>query len=216
MSSSANPAAAAVGAILAGGRGSRLGGAKALAELAGRPLISYPLAAVEEAGLEPLVVAKPDSGLPPLACRTIREPPRPRHPLCGIVAALREAGGRPLVVLGCDMPFVTPGLLAWLASFPEPLAVPVVGGEPQPLLARYDPKLLPALEAALARAEPLRDTVRSLRPLAIPERDLARFGEPRRLCLNVNTAADVERAERLLGAPAASATVRRVDPPAEV
>lgn len=216
MSSSADPAAAAVGAILAGGRGSRLGGAKALAELAGRPLVSYPLAAVEEAGLEPLVVAKPDSELPPLACRTIREPPLPRHPLCGIVAALREAGGRPLVVLGCDMPFVTPGLLAWLASFPEPLVVPVLGDEPQPLLARYDPGLLGALEAALARAEPLRDTVRSLQPLAIPERDLARFGEPRRLCLNVNTAADAERAERLLGAPAASAAVRRVDPPAEV
>ena len=30
--------------ILAGGRGSRLGGEKATAQLAGRPLIAYPLA----------------------------------------------------------------------------------------------------------------------------------------------------------------------------
>ena len=36
-------------AILAGGRGTRLGGDKARAELAGRPLISYPLAAAAAA-----------------------------------------------------------------------------------------------------------------------------------------------------------------------
>ena len=188
----------AVGAVLAGGLGSRLGGAKATLELAGRPLISYPLAAVERAGLEPLVVAKRDSDLPPLGCTVLREPDLPRHPLCGIVAALVHAGPRPLVAIGCDMPFATAALLAWLASIPEPLAVPVVGGEPQPLLARYDGSLLPALEAALAREEPLRRTIESLRPMAIPEADLARFGEPRRLCLNVNTRAEAERAERLL------------------
>jgi molybdenum cofactor guanylyltransferase len=187
-----------VGAVLAGGRGSRIGGAKALAELAGRPLISYPLAAVEEAGLEPLVVAKPDSELPPLGCRLFREPAQPRHPLCGILAALRHAGERPLVTVGCDMPFAGAGLLAWLGSIPEPLAVPTIRGEPQPLLARYDGELLPALEAALERAEPLRRTVGALRPRLISEAELARFGDPRRLCFNVNTGADLEQAERML------------------
>ena len=49
----------ALGVVLAGGRGSRLGGAKPTAELAGRPLISYPLAALAEAGLDAAVVAKP-------------------------------------------------------------------------------------------------------------------------------------------------------------
>ena len=32
-------------AVLAGGRGSRIGGDKALVQLGGRPLIAYPLAA---------------------------------------------------------------------------------------------------------------------------------------------------------------------------
>jgi molybdopterin-guanine dinucleotide biosynthesis protein A len=45
-------------AILAGGRSSRMGEPKAGIELAGRPLISYPIAAARIAGLEPLVVAK--------------------------------------------------------------------------------------------------------------------------------------------------------------
>jgi molybdopterin-guanine dinucleotide biosynthesis protein A len=171
---------------------------KALVELAGAPLISYPLAAVEEAGLEPIVVAKGDSELPPLGCPVIREPAQPRHPLCGIVAALRHAGERPLVAVGCDMPFTGAGLLAWLGSAPEPLVVPSVGGRLQPLLARYDSSLLPALEEALAEGLPLQRTVEALRPRIVVEPELARFGDPRRLCFNLNTPADVEEAERLL------------------
>jgi molybdopterin-guanine dinucleotide biosynthesis protein A len=189
----------ALGAVLAGGRGSRLGGAKAVVELAGRPLILRPLEAVEEAGLEPLVVAKRGSELPSLACRVLHEPDLPRHPLCGIVAALREAAGRPLVVVGCDMPFLDPGLLAWLGAAPEPLVVPLVGSRLQPLLARYDSALLPELEAAMERGEPLQRAIEELRPRLVSEPDLGRFGDPRRLCLNVNDRADLERAEALLG-----------------
>jgi molybdenum cofactor guanylyltransferase len=188
----------ALGAILAGGRGSRIGGSKATVELAGRPLISYPLAAVERAGLEPVVVAKRDSQLPPLSCAVIHEPERPRHPLCGIVAALHHAEGRPLVVVACDMPFVSAGLLAWLASLPEPLAVPLLDGGPQPLLARYDGALLPALETALVDEGPLRRTVESLGARFLVEAELARFGDPRLLCFNVNTPGDLEQLPRRL------------------
>lgn len=191
-------AAGAVGAVLAGGEGSRIGGPKAIVELGGRPLISYPLAALEKAGLEAVVVAKRDSGLPPLDCRLIDEPAQPRHPLCGILAALRYAKGRPLVVVGCDMPFVSPELLAWLASAPEPLVVPSQDGELQPLLARYDGALLAPLESALASGEPLRRTVESLGPRLAGEADLARFGDPQRLCFNVNTPADAQQAEQML------------------
>jgi molybdenum cofactor guanylyltransferase len=189
----------ALGAVLAGGRGSRLGGAKATVELGGRPLILYPLEAVAEAGLEPVVVAKRDSELPRLACRVLHEPDLPRHPLCGIVAALREAAGRPLVAVGCDMPFLDPGLLAWLGAAPEPLVVPLVGSRLQPLVARYDPVLLPKLEAAMERGEPLQGAVEALRPRLVAEPDLARFGDPRQLCLNVNDRAGLKRAEALLG-----------------
>ena len=184
--------------MLAGGRAKRIGGAKASVELAGRPLIEYPLAAAEEAGLEPLVVAKSGSELPPLRRPVLREPERPRHPLCGIVAALREAGGRPVVVVGCDMPFASAALLGWLAAAPEPLVVPSVGGALQPLPARYDHALLPALEARLSRPEPLQRTVESLQPRLVAEDELARFGEPRRLCFNVNTPAELKEAQRML------------------
>jgi len=209
-----------LGVVLAGGRGSRLGGAKPTTPLAGRPLISYPLATLAAAGLEAVVVVKsgtelPDpSGRPPArqaGQRTtvggvrgetpvIVEPEEPVHPLAGIVAALRQVG-RPLVVLGCDFPFVPPALARVLAEAPEPLVVPAPGGEAQPLVARWTPALLPALEGALAREEPLRRTVAALSPRLLDDPELTRFGDPARLFFNVNTPTDLRLAERALSSP---------------
>jgi molybdopterin-guanine dinucleotide biosynthesis protein A len=186
-------AGGAVGAVLAGGRGSRLGGAKPTAELAGRPLITYPLAALATAGIDSFVVAKHDTELPPLTADIVAEPEQPTHPLAGIVAALRHAGG-PLVVLGCDFPFAPPALLRALADAPEPLVVPAPGGDPQPLMARWAPELLPRLEDALEREEPLRRTVAALDPRLLDDAELARFGDPARAFLNVNTRDDLARA----------------------
>lgn len=186
----------ALGAVLAGGLGSRLGARKAGIELGGRPLISYPLAAIAAAGLDAVVLTKPGEGLPALDVPVLVEPAEPRHPLCGIVAALRM--GRPIVAVACDLPFVAPGLIELLAEAREPLVVPTLGGRPQPLLARYEPGLLPQLEAALEREEPLTRTVESLGPRLLAEDELARFGDPRRLLFNVNDPDDLREAEALL------------------
>jgi molybdenum cofactor guanylyltransferase len=187
-----------LGAVLAGGAGTRLGGAKATAELAGRALIEYPLAALAAAGIEAVVVAKGETELPELAVPVLTEPEEPRHPLLGIVTGLRHAAGRPLLAVACDLPLLTPALLAELAAAPEPLVLAAPGGEPQPLLGLYSPALLPELEAALARREPMRRTVASLSPRLLADRDLARFGEPAELLLNVNDFSDLERAGVML------------------
>ena len=52
---------------------------------------------MREARLEAVVVAKPETDLPPLDVPVWEEPEEPSHPLTGIVAALeqaRAAGGR--------------------------------------------------------------------------------------------------------------------------
>jgi len=186
------------GAVLAGGVGSRMGGGKSCAELHGQSLIAYPLAAMAEAGLEAVVCAKPGDRLPPVDALVLREPERPRHPLCGIVAALRAGEGRPVVVVACDLPFVAAGLIRLLAEAPERLVVPTLDGRPQPLLARYEPNLLPELEAALEREEPLTRTVESLHPRLVGEDELVQFGDPHRLLFNVNDPDDLRKAEALL------------------
>jgi len=89
--------------VLAGGRGRRLGGAKPTAELGGRPLIAWPLAAAREAGLEAVVVAKAATPLPSdLDVPVWTEPDEPVHPLAGLVHALERADGRAVVAVACD------------------------------------------------------------------------------------------------------------------
>lgn len=189
-----------LGVVLAGGRGSRLGGAKQAVPLAGRPLLHYPLAALRAAGLECAVVAKPDSELPPLD-RTclLREPEAAWHPLCGILAALRAAPGRDVVAVPCDMPFLSPALLELLADASEPLVVLAREGRVQPLPGRYAATLLPELEAALAREEPLRRTVESLDGRVLGAAELRHLGDPARLFFNLNDRDDLRRAESMLG-----------------
>lgn len=189
----------AIVAILAGGRSRRMGEAKPVALLAGRSLISYPLEAARAADLEPWVVAKEGSRLPPLDCRLLIEPAEPAHPLCGIVAALQAAQPAPVVAIAADMPFVSAGLLRWLASQPATTAVEAEG-RLQPLLARYGTDALAPLEEALARNESLTAALRGLAPQLVGEGELRRFGDPELLCLNVNTPADLARAEEIVDA----------------
>jgi molybdopterin-guanine dinucleotide biosynthesis protein A len=188
----------AIVAVLAGGRGARLGGAKALALLGGRPLISWPLAAARDAGLEAVVIAKPSTPLPPLAEQVVHEPAQLRHPLCGVIAALELAAARSpapaVLLLACDMPFLTGALLGWLAII-DGAAMVEVSGRPQPLLARCLPEHLPVLREALGAERSLSGSIGAIAARIVDEQELSVFGDPERLCFNVNDDADLRRAE---------------------
>ena len=195
----------AIVAVLAGGRAARLGQAKPLAELGGRALICHSLAAARDSAMPAVVVAKPSTSLPRLDCDVVFEPELPVHPLCGLVAALEFAERREyrsVIAVACDMPFLTGPLLAWLASHGERerALVPRVGGHLQPLLARYPASQRPALQAALRQGCSLRDAVRRLDAAIAGEAQLARFGDPPRLCFNVNDADDLRVARELVAA----------------
>jgi molybdenum cofactor guanylyltransferase len=179
------------GIVLAGGRGTRLGGEKAGALLDGRPLVEHVIGAIRAAALEPLVVAKADTPLPPLDCPLVIEPDLPRHPLCGVIAGLRAIGAADAIVCPTDMPRVSGELLRWLFELPDALALVA----DQPLLGRYSATLLPALEAILPLELPMREVGRRLGARIVSEAELRRFGDPARLLLNVNTAAELARAE---------------------
>lgn len=178
-------------AVLAGGRGRRMGAPKALVELGGEPLIARPLAAAAAAGLEAVVVAKPDTALPALDVPVWREPAKPVHPLLGIVTALERAG-RPVVAVACDIPFVPAALLARLAAGPE--AAVFVGGRLEPFPARYERAALAKLRAALARGAALRATLAALEPQVLAEAELAALGDPARLVASVNTPGELAAA----------------------
>ena len=179
-----------IGVVLAGGLGRRMGSPKATAALAGRPLVSYPAAALASACDRVVVVAKRDTTLPGELERW-DEPDDPRHPIAGITHALERAG-EPILVAAADMPFVTTDVLELIAAELRPgmkAAVAFCEGRLEPLLAAYAPEALEVLAEA-PPDEPLRRTVESLMPVLVdvtPE-----------IVFNVNTPDDLTEAERRL------------------
>jgi molybdenum cofactor guanylyltransferase len=182
---------------MAGGTAKRIGGDKASIAFRGKPLISYPLAAFAEAGIEAVVIAKHGSRLPAVDVPVLLEPDEPRHPLLGIVTALEHAEGRAVVACACDMPFVTAALLSHLAERREPLVVPRAAGRFHPLIARYERSLLDALREALDPPLALHEVIGELDPAILAERDIRRLGDPERLLFNVNTREDLARADEI-------------------
>jgi molybdenum cofactor guanylyltransferase len=181
-----------IGAILAGGRGRRMGGGKPARELGGRPLIAWPAAALGEACARVAVVAKADVELPALpGVERWDEPDPEHHPARGIAHALERAGG-PVLVCAADMPFVTSDACRTLieALGDAPAAVAVAGGVMQPVFAAYAPPALEAFRAAPPDAALIR-TVDGLGPVLV-EVDPA-------VVRSVNTEEDLARAEAELG-----------------
>ena len=184
--------------MLAGGRGRRLGRrSKPAAPLAGRPLISYPVAALGALCARVAVVCKPATKLPELdGAERWDEPAETHHPRIGLVHALERAGG-PVLVCAADMPFVTSDALRTLlqaagSESHSPAVVAVADGVLQPVLGLYAPAALDALRAAPADA-PLTSTVESLDP--------ARVALPPSLVRSVDTPEDLAEAEALLASP---------------
>jgi molybdenum cofactor guanylyltransferase len=181
-----------IGAILAGGRGRRIGGGKPARELGGRPLVAWPAEALAEACDRVVVVAKRDVELPPLpGVERWDEPDAEHHPARGIAYALERAG-EGVLVCAADMPFVTADACRALteALGDAPAAVAVAGGVMQPVLAAYAPAALAAFRAAPPDAALIR-TVDSLGPVLV-EVDPA-------LARSVDTEEDLARAEAELG-----------------
>ncbi len=194
-----------MGAVLAGGRGRRLGGAKATALLCGRPLLAWTLESVRAALARVAVVSKPETVLPPLPndVEVWRESSSLCHPVVGVLEALERARGAAVVICAVDLPLVSVAVIELLASTPANGAKAVIAGAAghvQPLLARYEPSAAAWLRRAPAQA-PLMTTVMGLDPrvVAVDERAL----------VNVNTPADLQAAARVLGARQADQTARR-------
>jgi molybdopterin-guanine dinucleotide biosynthesis protein A/SAM-dependent methyltransferase len=184
-----------LGAVLAGGRGSRLGGRKATAEVLGRPLLDWTLEALRRSVEDVVVIAKVATPLPPTDAPVWRSEPPDFHPRHGLISALRGARGRPVVVVPVDMPLVPEALIETLLALVDDgalAAIPEAGGHIHPLCAAYHPAALGPLESA-DHDEPLKRTLDGLGAAVVSAEHMGG-----RL-LNINTPADLQVAERMLG-----------------
>ena len=189
-------------AVLAGGQSRRMGRDKALLPLGGQTLIERVLAAAHPLAYPRLIVGAPATyahlGLPVLPDR------RPKlGPLGGLYTAL-DATAAPVLLLACDLPFLTPGFLRHLTDQrgPQQAVVPHTAAGLQPLCALYEPSCLAAVEAAIqANQLGMRDLLHNLSLDLVREKDWRPYDECGLLFANLNAPAEYERAQAALLKP---------------
>jgi molybdopterin-guanine dinucleotide biosynthesis protein A len=184
-------------AIIAGGRGERLGGvAKGLLEVEGRTVVERVLGLGSLFG-DVLLVANDAAPYARFGVRTVADVVRGRGAPGGVHAALAGAETQWVLAVACDMPFVSEAAVRVLlgARAPEVDAVAfTVAGRVEPLLALYRSTLAGPWGEALRTEEPsLRQLLSRCRARLLPEESLRAVDAELRAVVSVNTPEDAAR-----------------------
>lgn len=131
--------------ILAGGESQRMGQDKATLLFSGKTLLERVASVLQPLFTNILVSTReprPDCALP-----QVSDHPAHKGPLAGLTAGLEQTGTSWVFTVGCDMPFIVPTLVEYLAGLRDgyDAVVPVVSNHPQPMAAFYSRRSLDTL-----------------------------------------------------------------------
>ena len=118
--------------------------------------------------------------------------------MAGLIAGLQACKAELAIVVGCDMPFLDPRLLDWLASQADGVdaVIPVVNDRPQYLHSIFRVAVLPIIvQRAAAGDTSLASVVQGLRARLIAEAGWEKTFPKTASFTNLNTPADLTRAE---------------------
>ncbi|MDB4967611.1 MAG: molybdopterin-guanine dinucleotide biosynthesis protein [Myxococcales bacterium] len=182
-------------AILAGGRGRRLGGIdKGLLAVGGEPIALRQLRVLTPLVAERMIVAGHIEPYRDFDARLVVDLHPGAGPLAGLEAALSVCTMEHLVVFACDMPFVDAQLVTALRDAPRAEAVVArLDGKAQPLAARYSRAILPRVQRRLQR-----DKLRLLDLVAELDPQWIDYPAGTRALYNVNTPEELARAEEMV------------------
>lgn len=183
-------------AILAGGRASRLNAAdKRRLRVGGRTILERQLEILHR--LAPTVLMVGGDPVPAAGVEPVADERPGCGPLGGIYTALRHTDAPCVVIVACDMPFLSLAFLEHLVERVSGLdvALPRTDDGYHPLCAAYARTALPAVRNRLARGElAVRGMLGDLRVAEIGPEELGRFDPERVMLFNVNTPQDYDRA----------------------
>lgn len=190
--------------MLAGGKSRRFGRSKVLAPLAGAPLASWGVRALQAAGLPVGVVSDEEGVEAELGVPTRPDLEAGLGPIGGLWTALQwasERGDHGVLLLGCDMPLVSEALVRTILDWNDdaPAVVPVGPEGPEPLCALYRSTCTPEVERRLHSDDrSLRGLAKAVGAAFIGEDAVARVADAQTTFLNVNTVRERDLAEDLL------------------
>lgn len=205
MDSSTRTPPAVTCAVLAGGQSRRMGADKAFLELGGRPLIQWTLGALAGIGQELIIIANDLQRYAGLGARVEPDIIPGYGALGGIYTALARAGGARVLVVACDMPFLSRPLLRYLIGLSSQFdaVVPRLPDGVEPLHAVYSRACLEPIRRALARGD--RRIISFFDDICVryvdPE-EIAVFDPQFRSFMNINTPQDLQAIRELLQPPA--------------
>lgn len=145
------------GALVAGGQGSRLGGvAKGLLRLEGEPVMARSLRLFQQLFPASFVVANDPSPYAPFGAPVVPDLIAGKGAPGGLHAALATTRTTWVFTAACDMPFLAPGPIAWLAERREgaPAVAVLWRGRLEPLHAFWSRPCLPLVERMIREGEP--------------------------------------------------------------
>ena len=195
------------GVILAGGKGSRIGGDKGLVEVGDRPMLLHVLRALS--GITDDIIIAVGSGCGPAyqqslghGVRTVEDRTPGRGPLEGLSNAFREAEQAYVAVVPCDVPLLRTEVMQLLAhrAAGRDGAVPIVGGFLEPLVAVYRRetglrRFADELETGVGKVS---NALEHMDICRVEETDLREVDELLLSFWNVNSKEDLKKAEKMV------------------
>jgi molybdopterin-guanine dinucleotide biosynthesis protein A len=185
--------------VLAGGKSTRMGADKAFLQLDGRTLLARSLDLARSVTADVHIVGSREKfeAFGPVVEDVFRD----RGPLAGIHAALVSSNAELNLMLGVDLPFLTPALLRFLLQQGEAsgavVTVPRIAGGYHPLCAVYRREFAALAQSALEQGRNKIDALfAATATRVLEEAELARFAFTAAMFENLNTPEDWERASR--------------------
>jgi molybdopterin-guanine dinucleotide biosynthesis protein A len=186
------------GVILSGGKSLRMGQDKAFIEIAGLPMIERILRVLGDLFEETLVVANQTDPYRRLDTSVYTDAIPGRGALGGLYTGLLFSSFDTAFCVGCDMPFLSPSLISYLADEIEghDAVVPRTADGLQPLHAVYSKTCLGAIRRVIdENKEKIIDIYPLVNVKVIPESDFSFLAGWKESFLNVNTPEDLDQAK---------------------
>lgn len=190
-------------AILAGGQARRFGGRdKSALMIGGLSILDRQVSVLREVADRVLLVAGDSDSLHGRGLEVVADRVPHAGALGGIYTALSASHGEHVLVLACDLPFVSAVFLCHLAGLAGPGYDAVVPRSPdglQPLCAVYARSLAPRIGERIAAGRlKIVDALEASRVREVGPAEIAAIDPDENLFLNVNAPDDLDRAIRLL------------------
>lgn len=189
--------------ILAGGKSSRLGRNKSLQTVRGKTLIQWVIDRLATLSPEIIISSAHGEEIPcssDVRLRTVADIHPGKGPLAGIYSGLMASSNSRAIVVSCDTPFVSVGLLEYMTQTCPgfDIVVPRMKEKVEPLCAVYSKNCVDPIRELLKQNElKIIELYPMVRVRYIEEAEIDRFDPEHLSFFNINSQVDLDKARRL-------------------